>query len=82
MTDLPVVESITPSPLGRTLLVALAGVAVGVALGYAIAKILEEERFGHYREAVGHDDPPGTYPVENLLKVDGDNTTATEPEEQ
>lgn len=78
MTDLPVVESITPSPLGRTLLVALAGVAVGVALGYAIAKILEEERFGHYRD---------DYPVESREEVEVEKTEpakvdTAEPEEQ
>ena len=51
MTDTPLesVKSITPSPLGRALIYGLFGVAVGVALGYGIAKILEEERFGRYR---------------------------------
>ena len=51
MTDTPLesVKSITPSPLGRALIYGLCGVAVGVALGYGIAKILEEERFGRYR---------------------------------
>jgi ABC-type antimicrobial peptide transport system permease subunit len=45
-----VVESITPSPLGRSLIYGLIGVALGIALGYGVAKILEAERFGHYHD--------------------------------
>lgn len=72
MADNPLesVTSITPSPVGRALIYALAGVAVGVALGYGIAKILEEERFGRYRaedeanETAWVDDEPAAAVIE------------------
>lgn len=43
-----VIESITPSPLVKYLLIGALGVAGGIALGYLVAKILEEDRAGHY----------------------------------
>lgn len=47
-----VIESITPSPVAKMIIVGVAGVALGVFLGYAIGKILTEERPGHYTKPV------------------------------
>jgi hypothetical protein len=47
-----VIESITPSPVAKMIIVGVAGVALGVFLGYAVAKILTEERPGHYTKPV------------------------------
>lgn len=84
MADNPLesVTSITPSPVGRALIYALAGVAVGVALGYGIAKILEEERFGRYRaedeanEMAWVDDEPVATAVEPEPETVEEPTTA------
>lgn len=84
MTDNPLesVKSITPSPLGRALIYGLVGVAVGVALGYGIAKILEEERFGRYRaedeanEMAWVDDEPVATAVEPEPETVEEPTTA------
>lgn len=64
-----VVESITPSPLVKYVLIGLVGVAGGIALGYMVAKILEEDRVGHY---------------EPSLEVKGDEveTVVDEPEDE
>ena len=43
-----VIESISPSPLVKYVLIGVIGVAGGIALGYMVAKILEEDRAGHY----------------------------------
>lgn len=39
---------VTPSNLSKLILVGLVGAAVGIALGYMVGKILEEDRLGHY----------------------------------
>ena len=83
MADNPLesVTSITPSPVGRALIYGLIGVAVGVALGYGIAKILEEERIGHYRadettEADWMKAPPDWRDDEQKRDVDPEVETA------
>ena len=64
-----VIESISPSPLVKYVLIGVIGVAGGIALGYMVAKILEEDRAGHYE--------PG-------LEVKGEVETEeeTEPEDE
>ena len=65
-----VIESIKPSPVGRALIYGLIGAAIGIALGYGVAKILEEERFGRYRaedeanETAWVDDEPAAAVIE------------------
>lgn len=77
-----VIESITPSPVGRALIYGLIGAAIGIALGYGIAKILEEERFGRYRaedeanEMAWVDDEPVATAVEPEPETVEEPTTA------
>ncbi len=64
------IESITPSPVGRALIVGLIGVGLGVFLGYTVAKILAEDRMGRYE--------PGRLEYEDIPD-DGTMDFTTEP---
>lgn len=70
-----VLESFTPSPAVKTALFVVGGVAIGVFLGYAVAKVLEGERAGHYsvERPVVRETPVDVSEIEELVNATSDD---------
>ena len=83
-----VIESISPSPLVKYVLIGVIGVAGGIALGYLVAKILEEDRAGRYEPGLTvtgdleyHDEPETTDELDehpSLFEASSDAIPETE----